>query len=54
MFYGHDPREIRDYSWRDVEAFLYVMPGLASQSFAGLFSDRDSTPNPNSNSNPNE
>lgn len=26
MYYGHDPRDIREYSWRDIELALTVAP----------------------------
>lgn len=28
MYYGHDPRAIEDYAWRDVETFLAALPAL--------------------------
>lgn len=31
MYYGHDPRAVDDYPWRDVEAYLIMLPHLKQQ-----------------------
>lgn len=37
MFYGHDPREVRQYAWQDVVAFLDCLPMLQqSHNYGGL------------------
>jgi hypothetical protein len=28
MHHGHDPRDVDQYAWRDVEAYLTVLPDL--------------------------
>jgi len=37
MTYGHDPRDVREYPWRDIEVFL-ATHGIIElrQSFGGI------------------
>jgi hypothetical protein len=37
MYYGHDPRAIDEYAWRDVETFLAALPAL--QAAGNPFTD---------------
>lgn len=36
MYHGHEPQAIEDYAWRDVEAFLIMLPHL-NRRFGGPF-----------------
>ncbi|WP_269319668.1 hypothetical protein [Halobellus rufus] len=37
MKHGHDPREVREYSWRDLEIFLTVTVSEPDIDFESLF-----------------
>ncbi len=37
MAHGHDPRDIDDYAWRDVEAFLIMFPYITHPTGLGGF-----------------
>jgi hypothetical protein len=39
MSYGHDPREIREYAWRDIELLLTVAPLLDQRGGLGFGDD---------------
>lgn len=37
MFHGHDPRTVDEYPWRDVVAFIEMLPDLKLQhAYGGL------------------
>lgn len=39
MRYGHDPRDIREYDWRDIELLLTVAPMLDRRGGLGFGDD---------------
>lgn len=42
MYLGHDPRDIREYSWRDIELALTVAPVLDQRRGLGFADETNS------------